>query len=169
MISIFLIALSNLFVPVQNYPIPDIDNLLFYIQRNHNANTIVYVANFDEEGNLNPKKPIDVFWIRYAENGKRMKLRFIEKWFVYGVTCEKTNNHYDYRMKLAAKGSIKFWLKQTAPFEAKIITSINNVPSKLDHIFVTIDENSLIWKVLYGELFGFSEATGEQTYYKIIP
>lgn len=168
-INILLAALLSIFGQQADYPIPDTPHLLFYLQRTHNANTIVYDANFDKDGNLNPKKPVDVYWLRYDEQGQRMELRAIERWRVFGVTCVKTNNGYDYRMKLAAKKTIKFWLRQTAPFQAEIITDINGVDSKLDHLFVTTDEDSFFLKVKYGEFFGTSLATGKSTYRKIIP
>ncbi len=37
----------------EDYPVPEkTKELLFYIQRNHNKNTIIYDANFDEKGML---------------------------------------------------------------------------------------------------------------------
>ena len=39
---------------VSGYPKPEgVDNLLFYVQRTINANTIVYTLNEDKDGNLN--------------------------------------------------------------------------------------------------------------------
>jgi len=93
-ISISLLSLT-LAISQQNeiYPVPNkTKELLFYIQRNHNSNTIVYNANFDNVGNLIDHKPIDVFWIRYDEQGQRMELRTIEKMFAYGVECKKIKN-----------------------------------------------------------------------------
>lgn len=170
MISIFFLSIMSFWVaPQTDYPIPKTDHLLFYLQRNHNANTIVYDANFDKDGNLDPQKPVDVYWLRYDEKGQRMELRTIERWRVFGVTCEKADNEYDYRVKLAAKKSVKFWLRQTAPFEAEIVTDIDGIPSKLDHLFVTLDKESFFFKVKYGEFFGNSLESGAETYYKIVP
>ncbi len=168
MINLFLITVLTLFIPPIEYPIPKTEHLLFYIQRTHNSNTIVYDANFDKDGNLNATKPIDTYWLRFDEQGQRMELRTIEKWYVYGVECEKANNGYDYRMKLAAKETVKFWLKQTGPFQAEIHTDIGGIPSKLDHLYITTDENSLLLKVLYGEFFGKDLESGEKTYHKKI-
>lgn len=54
-------------------------NRLFYIQRNHNKNTVVYDANYKATGLLDQNKPINVYWIRYEEGGRSMELRAIEK------------------------------------------------------------------------------------------
>ncbi|MGE0568038.1 MAG: DUF4833 domain-containing protein [Bacteroidia bacterium] len=44
-----------------SYPKPEgVDNLLFYVQRTINANTIVYTLNQDKDGNLYEKEPIKV-------------------------------------------------------------------------------------------------------------
>ena len=64
----------------EKYPVPlKTDKMLFYIQRNHNANTIIYDANFDKNGKLKESQPIEVYWKRYDEQGQRMELRTIEK------------------------------------------------------------------------------------------
>jgi hypothetical protein len=152
------------------YPIPPkTKDLLFYIQRNHNKNTIIYDANFDEKGSLIKDLPIDVHWIRYEEEGQRMELRPIEKMLAYGVRCKKLDDEIDkYNVKLVAKKKKEFQLIQDSPYVAKIMTLINNKPSVLDHIYLFAD-NSGIWpKIKYVELYGSNAETGEKVYEKII-
>ncbi|MBL0036007.1 MAG: DUF4833 domain-containing protein, partial [Flavobacteriales bacterium] len=48
---------------------PASKDLLFYIQRNKNANTIVYEANRDATGKLVSDDPVKVNWIRHTERG----------------------------------------------------------------------------------------------------
>ena len=150
------------------YPIPPkTKDLLFYIQRNHNKNTIVYHANFDHNGNLIEDLPIDVYWVRYEEEGQRMELRGIEKMLAYGVKCAKFDED-KYNVKLVAKRKKEFQLIQKSAYEAKIMTLIGHKPSVLDHIYIFAD-NSGIWpKVKYVELFGRDAETGEKVYEKII-
>lgn len=152
-----------------DYPIPPkTKELLLYIQRNHNKNTIIYNANFDKNGNLIEDNPINVYWIRYEENEQRMELKSVEKIFAYGVKCSKINTlNNQYKVKLVADEDRDFRLKQIAPFKAAIYTLINSKPSQLDHLYINAD-NSGIWpKVKYIELFGKDIATGEKTYEKI--
>ncbi len=154
----------------ESYPVPPKTNkLLFYIQRNHNANTIIYDANFDELGNLIEDRPIDVYWIRYEENGQRMELRSIESLFAYGVKCNKSDTlENQYKVKLVADEKRGFWLKQKGPFKVCIYTLISKRPSQLDHLYINAD-NSGIWpRVKYIELFGTDIKTKESTYEKII-
>lgn len=154
----------------EEYPRPKTEHLLFFIQRNHNSNTIVYDANFDKNGNLNKEKPIDAYWIRFDEEGQRMELRSFEKWMVYGIKCQKTDNkNYDFSVKLSASNKLQFWLKQTEPFKADIVTIIDGKESKLDHLFATLDESGLLPKVKYGEFFGVDVKSGQRAYHKVFP
>lgn len=153
-----------------NYPTPPkTKERLFYIQRNHNSNTIVYDANFDDKGKLNEDKPIGVYWIRYEEDSRKMELRRIEKWYAYGVKCSRPKSGEDfYQVKLVANKKRDFKLFQKKPFEANIHTLINDKMSYLEHMYIEAD-NSGVWpKVKFIELFGTDISTGENTYEKII-
>ncbi len=153
----------------EKYPIPPKTNtLLFYIQRNHNSNTIIYDAMYDEKGNLDDDEPIIVYWRRYDEQSQKMELRNIEKWYAYGVDWEKVEYKKMYSIKLVADKKHKFWLKQLAPFKSVIITTINNELSVLDHIYIYADNSGMWPTVKYIELFGKSIKTKEKTCEKLI-
>jgi hypothetical protein len=50
------------FSPGQDFPVPrNIPNLLFYLQRDPDANTVIYQLNLTEQGELNEAEPIKVF------------------------------------------------------------------------------------------------------------
>ncbi len=165
-----ILLLSFGIYSAENYPVPAKNNkLLFYIQRNHNKNTIVYDANFDKNGVLDENNPVHVYWIRYEEQGQKMELRTIEKWYAYGVNNEKVGNRKGYfRLKLVANEGHKFWLKQEAPFKAGVYTTIDNKMSLLDHMYIFADESGIWPKVMYVELFGQDTITLQSTYEKII-
>jgi len=152
-----------------NYPTPpESEEMLFYIQRNHNKNTIVYTANFDKEGNLVEDKPVDVYWIRYEEDGRRMELRDIEKLFAYGVKSTKIEaEENQYKIKLVADEERDLHLVQEAPFKAVIYTLINKKSSRLNHLYIFADNSGFWPKVKYIELFGEDIRTGENYYEKI--
>jgi len=168
-IFVVLMLPLELFSQNEIYPIPSkTDTLLFYIQRNHNANTIIYDAKYDKNGNLNNDEPIIVYWRRFDEQGQKMELRTIEKWYAYGVSWNKVNNKDVFRIELVADNKHKFWLKQLAPNKAIIITEINNKTSVLDHIYIFADNTSMWPTVKYIELFGISTETKQKTYEKLI-
>jgi len=167
LVSLGLMSLSP--VKRTEYPIPPkTKKSLFYIQRNLNRNTIVYDANFDKNGFLDEENPVDVYWIRYEEQGQRMELRTVEKWYAYGVKCNKIEakkNQYD--VKLVADEDREFKLIQTAPYKAVIYTKINNKSSQLGHLYIFADNTGYWPKVKYIELFGKNAGTGKAVYEKI--
>ena len=152
------------------YPVPPkTRNLLFYIQRNHNRNTIVYDANFDKSGQLNEEEPIRVYWIRYEEQGQTMELRNIEKMFAYGVKTSKIkNNDKEFKVNLAATSIRDFLLKEEAPFKATIYTIISGKQAILERLYIFADNSGFWPKVKYIELYGIDATTGKSVYEKII-
>ncbi len=173
MIKIFLYINALVWLNTKqqvDYPTPQTPHMLFYIQRNHNENAIVYDAKFDRQGNLIADCPVDAYWIRFQENGQRKELRSFEKWMVYGVSCQKLkHNKYDYRIYLSASKKLKLWLRQTAPFKAEIIVQIKGKKFRLKHMFATADESGWLPKVLYGEIYGEDLNNNSPVYIKVFP
>lgn len=168
-ISILLVILPMMvFSQKEKYPTPTKNNkLLFFIQRNLNANTIVYEANYDKNGLLNEDEPVKVYWKRYQEHGQKMELRTIEKWYAYGFEVEKKEKNL-YELKLVADKNHKFWIKQLRPYKTVVLTKINNTLSILDHIYIYADYSGIWPSVKYIELFGEDAKTKTRIYEKII-
>jgi len=167
-ILIFTLGIATITLQ-DSYPVPPKTNkLLFYIQRNHNKNTIVYDANFDKNGQLNAEKPIDVYWLRYEEDGRRMELRKIEQLFAYGVICKKSDSiRGAYQVHLVADQSHNFLLRQTGPLKAIITTAINHTQAQLEHMYIHADNSGWWPKVEYIELYGNQTDTCLPVYEKI--
>ncbi|RZJ87626.1 MAG: DUF4833 domain-containing protein [Chryseobacterium sp.] len=71
------------------YPIPTGDpNQLFYLQRTSNSNTVVYGLNY-KNGALDPEEPVNAYWIRYADQGQKSDLTFLQRHFAYGIKATK--------------------------------------------------------------------------------
>ena len=170
-VLLFILLCTSKGSTQMGYPIPEErGELMFYIQRNHNSNTIVYDAKFDENGQLNESEPIKVYWLRYEEQGQKMDLRSIEKWYAYGVKSKKIkSNDNTFELKLVADDSRRFLLQQTAAFDAFVSTKINNRDSKLHHLYIYADNSGLWPEVKYIELFGEDLLTGKDNYQRIIP
>lgn len=74
-------------IMTSKWPVPtNVQGLLFYIQRDPDINTVCYTVKLNDDGDVDLKDPIDIFWIRYAENGKRKKLSTIQREFGYGLS-----------------------------------------------------------------------------------
>src|ERR1700761_5181233 len=64
------------------YPTPPPSDVrLFYIQRTPNTNTIGYDLNLENNGKPTAEEPVKGYWIRYAENGQKEDLNYIQRKF----------------------------------------------------------------------------------------
>ncbi len=168
-ISVILFTLFTGGIP-PNYPTPPKTiNRLFYIQRNHNRNTVVYDANFRANGFVDESKPINVYWIRYEEGGSTMELRAIEKRMAFGVKCKKIKGAANqFSVKLVAYDEREFLLKQDAPFKASLYGFINKKQAKVNCMYIFADNSGVFPDVKYVELYGTAIGSGEKLYEKVI-
>jgi len=154
------------------YPVPDkTDKMLFYFQRSHNKNTVIYELNTLPDGTLNRKNPINTYWIRYEEGGVKKELSFIQQ-KAFGVNCklmdkEKESfvlqfNHFKAREIYLIKTNIKYY---------KAYVTINGEFAELSSLYIQSENNSLGFPlaVKYVELKGINLKTMQPCCEKIIP
>lgn len=132
---------------------------LFYIERNKNANTVFYDANFISPGVLDPDKPIDVYYILYAVDGKRQNLSVIERMLAYGYDAEQTG-HNQFKIKLKAFPQRLIELSVDNKGKAHAIIKINGEKSLLQRIYVKA-KPKFYTTVEYVELHGKNEKTSD--------
>ncbi len=139
-----------------NFPVPTgVANQLFYLQRDPNANTIVGQLNLNEAGRLNEKEPVHVFWLRYAEQGQRKELSFIQRKFAYGLRATRQGPD-SYELRFVSTDKLRLYLMKASPDNAyHVYATIANKQAVLERIFVRIDGGTL-WMpdVKYVELTG---------------
>jgi hypothetical protein len=143
-------------------PVPrGIRNMMFYLQRNPNANTVVYELNKTAQGNLDEQAPIHAYWIRYAEGGERKELSFIQSKFAYGLKARKLGKD-NFELKFVSYSRLPLYLRRAPDGRYQVYTTINQKEAMLDRIFVRI-EGGTFWvpNVLYVELQGREAATGK--------
>ncbi len=176
LLSIFLIIGINLSAFSQNkedvfigHTVPDDPNVMFYIQKNTNPNTIVYAMLLGEDGKMNPDEPIEVFWRRYQEDGRKKKLAWLEKTFAFDFKVkpvEGKDNMYTFSL-VAMKGK-KLFVTQTKTGEANVFMKIDGKTARLERIYLMVDDSKRIQSVLSMELFGRDNKTGKLIYEKIV-
>jgi len=156
---------------VDSFPTPrDIDNLLFYIQRDPNTNTICYTLNIGENGKIDTSTPISAFWIRYPEGGVKKELNFIQRKFAYGINAKKlADGSYDVRSVAYSKLPLR--LKKDAKGMFRVYADINNKEAILERIFIRIGDGGTFWKpdVKYIELKGVEVGSGKRTLVRFKP
>ena len=76
-------------------PVASDPNMLFYVQRSTNPNTVVYAARLDAAGKLDMAQPVEGFWRRFKSDGARVPLSFTERNGAYGVDVRRIDRRDD--------------------------------------------------------------------------
>jgi hypothetical protein len=139
----------------ENYPIPSaIDGLLFYIQRNLNKNTVVYVLNKNMDGSLNESFPMKVFWIKYTSGGKVQELNYIQNKLAYGYRSIKISDNL-FEFSMVSYDKLRFFLcLDPIMQEYRVVTKMYDKNVYLSNIYVYAEEFGLFPDVKYIELYG---------------
>lgn len=145
-----------LWSPTQDMlPVPnEIPNLLFYIQRDPNANTVCYIPNMNKDGELDKRDPIKVFWVRYAEKGEHRELTYAQRKFAYGLKVRRQGaEEYEVTLNVCPKRLL--YLRRGTDGSFHIYTIINGKSCTLQRVFIRITGGTkLSPDVAYVELTG---------------
>jgi hypothetical protein len=149
--------------------IPDDPNVMFYIQKNTNPNTIVYAMKLGADGKMDPKEPMEVFWRRYQEDGKRKELGWLEKTFAFDFKVKPVEGKENtYVFSLVAMKGRQLYVTQTKSGKPNVFMKINGKTARLERIYVMVDDSKRIQSVNSMELFGRDYKTGKLIYEKIV-
>lgn len=146
---------------------PPSKELLFYIQRSINTNTLVYELNTDKDGVLNTKEPIHIFWINFEEKQEREPMNYFQRTLAYGIeleTIDQAEGKYRFRF-VSYKGKYFYLLKSRAENRYRVYASINKVTCELIRIYADVDPGLSLFtpKVHSIQLEGINPVTGEKT------
>jgi hypothetical protein len=132
---------------------------LFEIERSKNANIVVYDVRLNPRGTIDTRNPIDGYWIRLAEDGRRDELSGLEKRLAYGWEA-KPHGEDKILLTLKALPSRKIIVERgKGGYEAHL--PINGVPSRLTTAYVKSKEGGILPKVEYVDLIGRRLDNGE--------
>lgn len=148
---------------LDTFPVPQLyKGMLFYVQRTPNTNTIMYEVNV-KDGKLDADNPVHVYWIRYADNGEKKELNYIQRKFAYGLNVKKLGeNNYDLRFVSYNKHPL--YLRKATDNNYYIYTDIAGKQAALRRIYIRIDPGGTFWSpnVKYIELKGTEVTTGKE-------
>ena len=151
------------------YPVPTDENMIFYIQKSYNQNTVVYAANIGEDGKLDPKNPVLAYWRRYQEEGQKRELKYFERTFGYGVhskPLKEKNNTYTFT--IVSLKDMNFVITQSKSGKPIVATTINGKHANLERVYVTAEHEKVVPTVFYVEVFGKELKTHQFVYQKYI-
>ena len=141
---------------------------LFIIERSKNANVLHYDARLTADGKLDPKEPVIAYWVMLAEDGRREKLKWIEKKKAYGFAIKPDPSVKGYKMTLAAAPQQQITVKkEKGTVRAEAV--INGRPAVLEKMYINASDGLTGPKVQYIEVHGKDLQTGEKCREKMVP
>ena len=140
---------------------------LFFIERSKNANIVQYDARLTADGVLDPKRPVDVYWVLLAEDGRHEKLSLLGA-RGYGIDIKRDSSGKSWLMTLAAYPRRHITVRQTGRVVRAEI-HIAGKPSLLEKLYIDSTEGRFLPTVNCIELFGKDLETGEKRYEKLLP
>jgi len=147
------------------FPVPKYNpKQLFYLQRTPNTNTIVYELNEDAKGQLIKDEPVVVHWLRFAEDGAKKELSYIQRVFAYGIKTEKvTDTSFEMHINSYRKKPL-YLMRHKGDNKYQMFSLINAKMAMLKRVFIRIDPGGSFWKpnVIYIEMKGIDVATGKE-------
>ena len=144
------------------YPVPNEPNQIFYIERSSNSNTVIYAANLDSHGRIDPNTPVNAYWRWYNVDGHRKPLIFIERMMAYGVKSVTHNG---------PGGTVTF--EVAAVPERRIVVDLDRYGhpealmqfgghwAKLVYVYLEVDDSGLLPKVPTLDIFGIDKLNGK--------
>ncbi|MNI56918.1 hypothetical protein D3C87_997210 [compost metagenome] len=146
-----------------NFPTPkNIDNMLFYLQRDPNTNTLIYSLNLEKDGEINRSQPVSVYWLRYAEQGEKKDLGYIQRKFAYGILAKELSKDR-FELRFVSHKKLPFYLLRSANDQKYYVSvTLNDKKIKINRLFIRIEGGSF-WlpNVKYASIEGTELTTGK--------
>ncbi|MCC8407867.1 DUF4833 domain-containing protein [Mucilaginibacter sp. UR6-1] len=154
---------------IAELPTPTGIEMLFYLQRDPNTNTIIYELNWQKDGTLDVEDPIHPYWKLYAKQQQCVELSMIQRKFAFGIDATPLGKE-KYDIRILSYKKIPLTLMKGTDGKYHIFVTILNRQAILNRIFVRIDGGA-VWSpnVKYMELKGTDIATGKEVAERLKP
>ena len=152
------------------YPVPNEPNMLYYIQRSVNSNTVVYAARLDSRGHIDSEAPVDAYWRWYNVDGHRKPLNLVERMMAYGVEpVAHVGPGRPVAFKVVALPEREFFLVHDSSGHPEAVAQLGGRWAKLVYIYLQVDDRGLLPSVTAMDLFGIDTRTGRALREHVVP
>jgi hypothetical protein len=154
-----------------DYPPPNDPNILFYVQRSANSNTVVYAARLSGAGRLDRDEPVQVFWRRFNSDGGRKSLSFAERNMAFGVEARTAPGREGAAIvNIVSYPTRKALVELDEKGRPRAVIDMGNRRAKLAYAYIQLAEDSgTIPSIAYVDLYGVDLATGRALRERIRP
>jgi len=140
-IIVIFIALS-----LSGFTNPDKDDFagdynLFRIDRNRNADVVMYDVDLDKQGKLNTSTPVKVYWKKLSHKGELEPITSIQKNFGYGLRfLEKSAEKVDFRL-VCYKDQV-FHIRKSDEGSFRVYTSTAGCEIEVNSLFIQFKDDA---------------------------
>ncbi|MFN3853215.1 MAG: DUF4833 domain-containing protein [Phreatobacter sp.] len=150
----------QLIVARPDLPVPDDPDILFYVQQAIDRNVLVYAARRRPDGTLDPSRPVDVFWRRFNEDGRRRDLSFFERVFAFGVSAWPAGEGR-FHAAVAAYRDRSALIDRGEDGKPRALLRMGARTVRVVYAYANAERGRFIPTVHHVDIHGFDVATGE--------
>jgi hypothetical protein len=143
------------------YPAPDEPDMLFYIERSTNSNTVVYAARRDAHGALDTATPVEAFWRWFNVDGAKKPLNFIERMMAYGVKAAPVAAGHPVTFQITSLPERTLTLDLDKDKQPEALIQIGTHTARLVYVYLNVVEGGLVPKVPSLDIFAVDKNTGK--------
>ncbi|MBN1253559.1 MAG: DUF4833 domain-containing protein [Bacteroidales bacterium] len=143
-------------------------DLLFVVSHNQSPNIVIYQANRQQNGSLNTKKPVDVFWLLINKGDIIEDLNLLEWKLAYGFKIIPVIEGEKYKIKLNAIKDKIIIINKKADGKVESQMLINGKFSILKEVFINYEESFYLPQVKYLDFRGIDLNSGKNVSERLI-
>ena len=147
-----------------DYPTPEVDDLLFFIQRNYNTDAVIYQINYGQGGVLNLNDPMKVSWMKFHGDNTLLPLNYMQRKLAYGFNHDVISNEL-IEFEFVSYPKRFFLAKHDGRFQVYTDILGENAIIKLAYVYA--DEAGVFPDVKFIELYGHDIKTGKEVYERL--
>ncbi|NLH80554.1 MAG: DUF4833 domain-containing protein [Phyllobacteriaceae bacterium] len=136
--------------------VPKDEGVLFYVQQSINANVIVYALHRTPAGTLDPTRPVDVFWRRFATKGHRRELSFFERMFAFGVACD-AEGPGRWAVRLVSLPGREGRLEPGPDGAPRLLMEVDHRPMRPVYVYADVADDGFIPTLRHVDLFAVAD------------
>jgi hypothetical protein len=134
---------------------------LFKIQRSKDANEIYYEANIKSNNKIQTDEPINIYWIKHENKGKKETLSHLQKKYAYGLNYSEISDT-EAVFKFVSYKDREFTLKRNRWGAFKVFTNSKGSEIIVSRLYLQI-EGGTLWfpQITRIDIYGFHSKTNK--------
>ena len=150
------------------YAVPDEPDMLFYIERSTNSNTVVYAARRGTNGALDSGTPVEAFWRWFNVDGAKKPLNFIERMMAYGVKIDRVVPGHPVTFEITSLPERALTLDLDDKKHPEALIQMGSHTARLVYVYLNVIEGGLMPKVPSLDIFGIDKSSGKALHEHIV-